>query len=259
MELRTQLSSESCQTSQDFQLLWVTEGPTNPKLVAGSLPEPPLAGPSSITVYHLNQTDWRVWARYTHFSFVVYVRCKYLFSTTHYWVWISTASEEQLQPRSASLLLCLRGDLRERSALKIWVQDSRRLDVSAQPCVRVVQSMFICTYDWVFNPVCCSRHLLVHIYGLDLTDTLMVCTFNEPKRLVLVRKKWATLPAADEQFIFFPHYIYHLPPLMPTDLWSLSNSLRLGTHFFFYRDNIMQIQCNCQKKNNCKFSSDCDK
>lgn len=44
----------------------------------------------------------------------------------------------------------------------------------------------------------------MHIYGLDLTDTLAVRTFNEPRRLVLVRKKWATLPVADEQFIFPP-------------------------------------------------------
>lgn len=38
-ELRTQLSPESRHTSQDFQLLRVTKGPTNPGLVAGSSPE----------------------------------------------------------------------------------------------------------------------------------------------------------------------------------------------------------------------------
>lgn len=66
MELHAlQLSSESRLTSQDFQQLRVTKGPTNHRLVVESLPDPPtpfLAEPSSITVYHLNQTDiWRVW------------------------------------------------------------------------------------------------------------------------------------------------------------------------------------------------------
>lgn len=120
---------------------------------------------------------------------------------------------ELARPQRSNYSLALRPH-RSTSEV-IWGKDQHlkygfRTEASGCISSTVRASMlFICTYDWVCNPLCCSRHLLVHIYGLDLTDTLAVCTFNEPNRLVLVRQKNGPHCLLQMSSLFyFPPYMY---------------------------------------------------